>query len=56
VEFGVVWHFVGLKKTSFGSLEQLVVAHRKLLPESWTNEILQHLDNFTKKTNTIFSL
>ena len=40
IEFDEVWRFVGSKKTSFGSLEQLIAVHGKLLPGSWVDEIL----------------
>ncbi|MDR0318545.1 MAG: hypothetical protein LBI09_00725 [Nitrososphaerota archaeon] len=31
LEFDVVWHFVGLKKTSVGCLKQLIAEYEKLL-------------------------
>jgi len=49
IEFDEVWRFVGSKKTSFGSLEQLIAVHGKLLPGFWVDEILQHLNDSTKK-------
>ena len=52
IEFDEVWHFVGSKKTSFGSLKQLIAVHEELLPGSWADEILQHLNGSTKKLST----
>jgi hypothetical protein len=49
IEFDEIWHFVGLKKTSFECLKQLIVVHEKQLPESLVNAILQHLDDSTTK-------
>lgn len=49
IEFDEVWHFVGSKKTGFGSLKQLIEVHVELLPGSWADEILQRLDDSIKK-------
>ena len=49
IEFDEVWHFVGLKKTSYGFLRQLIEVHEKQLPGSWVNEMLQHLDVSAEK-------
>jgi hypothetical protein len=51
IEFDKIWHFVGSEKTNFGSLKQLITAHVELLPMSWTDEILQHLDDTAKRSN-----
>jgi transposase len=52
VEFDEVWHFVGLKKTSFGFLKQLITVHEKQLPGSLADAILPRLDDSTIKSNT----
>ena len=52
LEFDEVWHFVGLKKTSFGCLKQLIVEQEKLLPGSLAGAIQQRLGGSIKKLNT----
>jgi hypothetical protein len=51
IEFDEIWHFIDLKKENFESLRQLIATHKKQLPESLANAILQHLDNSTTKSN-----
>ena len=52
IEFDEVWHyFVGLKKTSFGCLKQLIAVHEKQLPGSLVDAILQRLDGSMTKSS-----
>ena len=51
MEFDEVWHFVGLKKTSYGYLKQLIAAHKELLPGFLAGAILQRLDGSMIKSN-----
>ena len=44
MEFDEMWHFVGNKKTSFGSSRPLTVAHGELWPGCSAVVILQHSD------------
>jgi transposase len=49
MEFDEMWHFVGSKKTSYGSLKPLTVAHGELWPGCLVTVILQHLDDSIEK-------
>ena len=49
MEFDEMWHFVGSKKTSFGSSKLLTVAHGKLWPGCSAVVILQPSDGSTTK-------
>ena len=49
MEFDEMWHFVGSKKTSFGSSRLLTVAHGELWPGCSAVVILQPSDGFTTK-------
>jgi len=49
MEFDEMWHFVGSKKTSFGSSRPLTVAQGELWPGCSAIVILQHLDGFMTK-------
>jgi transposase len=51
IEFDEVWHFVGLKKTSYGCLKQLIAAREELLPGFLAGAILQRLDGSMIKSN-----
>jgi hypothetical protein len=44
IEFNEIWHFVDLKKTSYGCLKQLITVHKKQLPGSLADAILQRLN------------
>jgi len=50
-EFDEVAAFVGLKKTSYGFLKQLIALHEERLPGFLADEIQKHLDGSTKKLN-----
>jgi hypothetical protein len=50
MEFDEMLHFVGLKKTSFGSSKPLTVAHGELLPRYLATVILQRLDGSIAKS------
>jgi len=52
MEFDEMWHFIGNKKTSFGSSKPLTVAAGEPWPGCWVIVILQHLSDSTKKSNT----
>ena len=49
MEFDEMWHFVGSKKTNFGSSKLLIVAHGKPLHGCSAIVILQLSDDFTTK-------
>ncbi|WP_339042274.1 hypothetical protein [Candidatus Lariskella endosymbiont of Hedychridium roseum] len=49
MEFDEMWHFIGLKKTSFGSLRQLIVVQGEQLPGLQAIVILQHSKSSTTK-------
>ena len=49
MEFDEMWHFVGSKKTSFGSSKLLTVAHGKLWPGCSAVVILQPSDDSMTK-------
>jgi transposase len=50
MEFDEMWHFVGSKKTSFGSLKPLTVAHGELWPGCLAIVILQQSSDSTVKS------
>jgi transposase len=52
MEFDEMWHFVGNKKTSYGSSKPLTVAHGELWPGCSAVVILQHSDVSTTRLNT----
>ena len=49
MEFDEMWHFIGSKKESFGSLKQLTVAHGELWPGCSAVVILKHSNASTTK-------
>lgn len=49
MEFDEMWYFIGSKKTSFGSLKQLIVVQGELLPGLQAIVILQHSKSSTTK-------
>ena len=49
MEFDEMWHFIGSKKTSFGSSKPLTVAQGELWPGCWAIVILQHSGGFTTR-------
>jgi hypothetical protein len=49
MEFDEMWHFVGSKKTSFGSSKPLTVAQGKLWPGCSAIVILQHFNDSTTR-------
>ncbi len=49
MEFDEMWHFIGSKKTSFGSSRPLTVAHAELWPEYPAIVILQPSNDFTTR-------
>jgi transposase len=49
MEFDEMWHFIGSKKTSFGSSKPLTVAHGELWHGCSAIVILQHSGGFTTK-------
>ena len=49
MEFDEMWHFIGSKKTSFGSSKPLTVAHGELWPGCSAVVILQPLGDSTTK-------
>ena len=51
MEFDEMWHFVGSKKTSFGSSKPLTVAHGELWPGCLAIVILQPSNDSTIKSN-----
>jgi transposase-like protein len=51
MEFDEMWHFVGSKKTSFGSSKPLIVASGELWPECSGIVILQPSNGSTIKSN-----
>jgi len=51
MEFDEMWHFVGSKKTSFGSSRPLTVAHGELWPGCSAIVILQPSNDSTEKLN-----
>jgi hypothetical protein len=51
MEFDEMCHFVGSKKTSFGSSKLLTVAHGELWPGCLAIVILQPSNNSTTKSN-----
>jgi len=52
MEFDEMWHFIGSKKTSFGSSRPLTVAHGKPWPGCLAIVILQHSESFMTKSST----
>ncbi len=52
MEFDEMWHFVGSKKTSFGSKKPLTVASGELWPGCFAIVILQPCVGFIEKSNT----
>ena len=52
MEFDEMWHFVGSKKTSFGSSKPLTVAHGELWPGCSAIVILQPSKNSMIKSST----
>jgi hypothetical protein len=52
MEFDEMLHFVGCKKTSFGSLKPLTVAHGELWPGCLAIVILQSSGGYIGKSNT----
>ncbi len=52
MEFDEMWHFIGSKKTSFGSSKPLIVGHGELLPGLQGIVILQHSEDSTTKSVT----
>jgi len=52
MEFDEMWHFVGSKKTSFGSSRPLIVASGELWPGYSAIVILQPSNDSTTKLNT----
>lgn len=51
IEFDEMWHFVGSKKTRGGSSKPWIVAKGELWPGLSAIVMLQHLDDFMKKSN-----
>ena len=49
MEFDEMWHYVGMKKTKFGSSKPLTVASGELWPGRSAIVILQHSRGFTTK-------
>ncbi len=49
MEFDEMWHFIGSKKTSFGSLKRLIVVQGEPLPGLQAIVILQHSKSSTTK-------
>ena len=49
MEFDEMWHFIGGKKTNFGSSKPLIAARGELWPGCSAVVMLQHSDNFTRK-------
>jgi transposase len=49
MEFDEMWHFIGSKKTSFGSSKPLTVATGELWPGFSAVVILKHSGDFTTK-------
>jgi transposase-like protein len=49
VEFDEMWHFIGSKKTNFGSSKPLTAAVGELSPGFSAVVMLQHSDDCTKK-------
>jgi len=49
MEFDEMWHFIGSKKTNFGSSKPLTVVHGELWPGCSAIVILQHSDGSTTK-------
>src|SRR5215469_542844 len=49
MEFDEMWHFIGSKKTKFGSSRQLTVAEGELWPGCSAIVILQHFEGSTTK-------
>ena len=47
IGFDEIWRFVGLKKTNFGCLKQLIGVHEKRLPGFLADVIQQHLGDST---------
>jgi transposase len=52
MEFDEMWHYIGCKKTSFGSSKPLTVASGELWPGCSAIVILQRLGGFIEKSNT----
>ncbi|WP_339041847.1 hypothetical protein [Candidatus Lariskella endosymbiont of Hedychridium roseum] len=52
MEFDEMWHFIGSKKTSFGSLRQLIVVQGEQLPGLQAIVILQHSKSSTKSESS----
>ncbi len=49
MEFDEMWHFIGSKKTSFGSSRPLIAAHAELWPGCSAIVILQPSSDFTTR-------
>jgi hypothetical protein len=49
MEFDAMWHFIGAKKTNFGSSKPLTAAVGELSPRFSAVVMLQHADDTTKK-------
>ena len=49
MEFDEMWHYIGSKKTNFGSSKQLTVAQGELWPGYSVIVIVQHSNDFTTK-------
>ncbi len=52
VEFDEMWHFVGSKKTKFGSSRRWIAARGELSPGLRVIVMLQPLDDFTTNSST----
>ena len=52
IEFDEMWHFIGSKKTNFGSSRLLTVAQGKLSHGYWVVVMLQHSGDCTAKLST----
>jgi hypothetical protein len=52
MEFDEMWHFIGSKKTSYGSSRPWIVAHGELLPGLQAVVMLQHSGASTTKSST----
>ena len=52
IEFDEMWHFIGSKKTNFGSSKPLTAARGKLSHGYSVVVMLQHLDDCTTNSNT----
>jgi transposase len=52
MEFDEMWHFIGSKKTKYGSSKPWIVAQGELWPGLSAVVILQHSKDFMTKSNT----